>query len=126
VNTLGAHALVLIWMGSLPAYAGDCSTSKQFRLPKPQIIAGALKDEAGVALSGVEVDLLGSRTVIKKLRTDNDGHYDFGNTDVGTYRLRVEYSGKAFCAPEPRCGIEGCGFSEKLKLNPKIQPVKVD
>lgn len=125
MKTLRACVLVLICMGPLLAHAGDCSTSRKFQLPKPQVIAGALKDPTGAALYGVEFELLSPKTVIKRLRTDNDGHYDFGRIEVGTYRLRVEHGGKPFCAPEPRCDAEGCSFSEKLSLNPRAL-VQVD
>jgi Carboxypeptidase regulatory-like domain len=126
VKGLNAAVCATMLFASVLTQARDCSTSKHFRLPKPQVLAGALEDEAGAVLSGVEIELLSARTVIKKLRTDNDGHYDFGRIEVGTYRLRVEYSGKAFCAPEPWCDSERCNFNQRLILNPKIPPVKVE
>ena len=44
---------------------------------------------------------------------------DFGEISSGTYRLRVDYPGKAFCAPEVRCVAEECSVNSTLKPNPK-------
>jgi hypothetical protein len=107
----------LMMTGSVEAR--DCSKSKPFQLGKPQVLSGTMQDPSGAVLPGIAVQLLSGKKVVRRLRTDNLGAYDFGEIPSGKYRIRVDYPGKAFCAPEVRCAAEGCSVNSTLKANPK-------
>jgi hypothetical protein len=104
---------------TISAQARDCSVSREFRLRHPQALAGAFEDPAGAVMSGIELELLSGKKVIRHLRTDNQGKYDFGEIPPGKYRVHVQYGGNALCAPKVKCGAEGCSLKPKLTLNPK-------
>jgi hypothetical protein len=104
---------------TLAAHARDCSVSKEFQLRHPQGLAGVLEDPVGAALSGIELELLSAGKLVRHLRTDNQGRYDFGEVPAGKYRIHVQYGKSAFCAPEIQCGTDGCSLSPKLTPNPK-------
>jgi carboxypeptidase family protein len=107
--------------------AKDCSESKKFLLTKAQVLSGLFDDPTGAILSGVKVQLtsekkvhvLSEERVNRALSTDNSGRYDFGEVPPGNYRLRVEYSGGLFCAPDIRCIAGTCTIDSTLKPNPK-------
>jgi len=123
IHTLIAFALLT----PVRAAAKDCSLSKKFVLTKSQVLSGVFEDPTGAILPGVKVQLiseekthlLSEKRVVRGLTTDNSGHYDFGTVAPGKYRLRVEYSNKAFCAPEIRCRSGACTVDRTLKLNPR-------
>jgi len=83
------------------------------------VLSGNFQDPSGAVLSGIEVQLLSGKKVIRDLRTDNLGRYDFGEVPSGMYSLRVQYSGKVFCAPKVRCEASKCSINPTLKLNPR-------
>jgi hypothetical protein len=93
---------------TISAQARDCSVSKEFRLRHPQALAGVFEDPAGAVMSGVELELLSGKNFIRRLRTDNQGKYDFGRIPSGKYRVHVQSGGNALCAPKVKCGAEGC------------------
>ncbi|MFZ0307829.1 MAG: carboxypeptidase-like regulatory domain-containing protein [Candidatus Sulfotelmatobacter sp.] len=102
------------------ADARDCSTSKPFHLPKTQKLSGTFRDPGGAVVPGIEVHLLSGKNVVRRVRTDISGAYDFGEVPSGTYKIRVKYAPKdAFCAPEIRCVGEQCTIDSTLKPNPK-------
>jgi len=99
--------------------ATDCTVSKEFRIRKPQALSGVLQDPYGAPLSGMELDLLSGRKVIRRLSADNEGRYDFGQVSPGKYRIHLLYGNDPFCAPEVQCGSQGCTLQTKLAINPK-------
>jgi carboxypeptidase family protein len=106
-------------MMAVSAQAGDCSKSKEFELVKRQALSGSFQDPSGAVLSGIEVQLLSGKKVVRDLRTDNLGRYDFGEVGPGKYKIRIEYGGKAFCAPQVRCKAGECRINPILEPNPK-------
>jgi hypothetical protein len=100
--------------------ARDCSTSKPFHLSKTQRLSGTFLDHSGAVIPGIEVHLLSGKKVVQRVRTDNQGTWDFGEVLSGDYRMRVQYSPKdAFCAPDIRCPARECTISSVLEPNPK-------
>jgi hypothetical protein len=118
---LGAtlRCAVMLVAVTISAQARDCSVSKEFRLRHPQALAGVFEDPAGAVMSGIELELLSGKIVIRHLRTDNQGKYDFGQIPSGKYRVHVQSGGNALCAPKVKCGTEGCTLKPKLTPNPK-------
>jgi hypothetical protein len=114
-----ASAAVLfstMFVGAAPAT--DCSVSKEFQVKHPQSLSGILQDPNDVPLPGIELELLTRRKVIQRLRTNNQGAYDFGTVAVGRYRIQVRYGDNNFCAPKVICENQGCRLDHKLTLNP--------
>ena len=110
---------ILLIVGA-PLYARDCSLSEEFQIKRAQNLAGFLQDPVGAALPGVELQLLSRKTVIKRLKTTNEGAYNFGLIPAGKYRIRVRYSGGAFCAPKMRCTeAAGCALESKVAIGSK-------
>jgi hypothetical protein len=101
------------------AQARDCSVSKEFQLRHRQVLAGALEDPTGAVWSGIELELRSGKRVVRALRTDNLGRYDFGEVAPGKYRVRVHYGDNALCAPKVRCGADKCSLEPKVTVNPK-------
>jgi len=97
----------------------DCTVSKEFRLKHAQVLAGSLQDPMGTALPGIGLELISGSKVIRNLRTNSEGAYDFGEVPSGRYRLRIHYGDDTFCAPRVRCEKSGCGFDPRVRLNPK-------
>jgi hypothetical protein len=108
--------LSLAMMAS-PVQARDCSKSKQFELVKPQVLSGSLQDPSGAVVPGIKLQLLSGKKVVRDLRTDNLGRYDFGEVAPGKYKIRVE--GKTLCAPRVRCKAGECRVNPILEPNPK-------
>jgi len=104
---------------AIPLFGTDCSVSKPFHLSSAQALAGVLQDPNHIPLPGIQVELLSGTKVIQRLRTNNQGKYDFGKVHAGEYRIHVEYSGGAFCAPRVNCTRQQCIVDPVLKLNPK-------
>lgn len=111
--------LALAFGMSTSAYAGDCSVSKKFQVRQPQSLAGVFEDPARATLPGIRVELLSGRTVARKIRTDDEGRYDFGLIDAGKYRVRIRYAGGAFCSPSVHCEANGCSLGRSLKVSSK-------
>jgi hypothetical protein len=107
------------------AHAKDCSTSKTFEITHSQVLSGVLEDPTGATLSGIELQLLSRNEVIRRLRTSNQGEYDFGEVAPGKYRIRLEYGGNPLCAPEIKCRAGHCSIAHKVRINSKSL-VKVD
>jgi hypothetical protein len=101
------------------AQARDCSVSKEFQIRHPQVLAGVLEDPVGAVLSGIELELRSGKKVVRHLRTDNLGRYDFGEVTPGKYRIRVHYGDNALCAPKVRCGTDKCNLEPRVAVNPK-------
>ena len=116
---------VMLVVVTVAAQARDCSISKVFQLRHAQVLAGALEDPAGAVLSGIELELLSEGKLVRHLRTDNDGRYDFGEVPAGKYRIHIRYGENALCAPKIQCGTNGCSPNPKLTPNPKNM-VRVD
>jgi hypothetical protein len=107
-------------MTTVVVEARDCSTSKPFRLSKTQKLSGRFLDPSGAVIPGIEVDLLSGKKVVQRVRTDNQGTWDFGEVLSGNYRIRVQYSPKdAFCAPDIKCTGQECTINSVLEPNPK-------
>lgn len=117
-------ALVAIFLPAAAA-GNDCTLSKEFHLKRPQTLKGVLEDPAGAILPRVKLALLSGNTVANNTTTDGSGHYSFGVTPAGTYRLRALYNQESFCAPTITCGDRGCSIQPRVHLNPKIKPVIV-
>jgi hypothetical protein len=60
---------------------------------------------------------MSGKELVKSLRTDTLGAYDFGEVPSGRYRIHVHIN--AFCAPQVVCKADGCSLKSKLKLNSK-------
>src|SRR6266700_5083359 len=75
---------------------------------------GALKDPSGAVISGLQIELLAGKKVFRKLRTSNQGTFDFEEIPSGRYRIRVRHRG--FCAPEVECGTGGCTVKPYLRI----------
>ena len=106
-------------MMTVSVQAGDCSKSKQFEVVKPQALSGSFRDPSGAVLAGIKAQLLSGKKVVRDLRTDNLGRYDFGEVVPGKYKIRVEYGGNTFCAPRVRCKAGECRVNPTLEPNPK-------
>lgn len=104
---------------AVSAQGTDCSESKRFNVTKSQAFSGTFVDPGGAVLSGIKVQLLSGKKIVRDVRTDNLGRYDLGEVAPGKYTLRVEYSGKAFCAPKIQCSHSDCRIDSTLQLNPK-------
>jgi len=100
----------------------DCSVSKEFQVAQPQVLSGALKDPSGAVISGLQIELLAGKKVFRKLRTSNQGTFDFEEIPSGRYRIRVRHRG--FCAPEVECGTGGCTVKPYLRIEQMSLPVK--
>lgn len=109
--------LILLWL-PVSVQARDCSISKEFQFNRPQVLAGVLQDPVGALLAGFELELFSGKKTIRRLRTSNDGEYDFGEVPVGHYRIRIRYGGNPFCAPQVVCSSEKCSLP-RLTLNSK-------
>src|SRR5712692_461793 len=108
-------AVILVAV-TVSAHARNCSTSKEFDLRHSQVLAGALEDPSGAVLSGIELELLSAKKVVRHRRTDDLGRYDFGEVPSGKYRIRAHYGGNALCAPKVRCGADGCGLERRVTV----------
>jgi len=98
---------MLAIVGFAEAKEWDCSVSREFQVAQPQVLSGVLKDQQGAVVNRLEMELLVGKRVFRKLRTSEDGAYDFGQIPSGRYRIRLRRSG-GFCAPDVECGIQGC------------------
>jgi hypothetical protein len=113
-------AWAVIFSFSSVANARDCSLSKEFQIKKTQALAGVLQDPNGAVLSGIELQLLSGKRVVKHRATTNEGTFDFGSTAPGTYRIRVASRAGALCAPKVRCTEkEGCVIESKVAISSK-------
>jgi carboxypeptidase family protein len=110
---------VLLVLFMAAASAGDCSTSKEFTLNHRQKLSGVLVDPNGADLPGIEVQLLTSKKIAQVLTTNSQGAYDFGEVPTGKYRISIQYSDHAFCAPQIQCNSKQCQILPKLRINPK-------
>jgi hypothetical protein len=118
VATFLVHlSLVLASLLAAPAWASDCSVSREFEIRHSQTLLGRLQDPQGLALSGTRIELLLGKVLVRRLTTDNLGSYDFGEFPPGRYRIQIQ--SPVFCAPQVICKAAGCTFSPKLKLKPK-------
>jgi len=106
---------VLLIFASGVAWGSDCSISREFELRHSQVLRGILQDPQGLALSGSRIDVLSGEQVLRSLRTDNLGIYDFGEIQPGKYKVQIH--AQAFCAPRVVCKANGCSFTSKSKLN---------
>jgi len=114
---LRCAVMLVVVMGV--ARARDCSVSKEFQLRRPQVLAGVLEDPVGAVLPGIELELRSAKKVVRHLRTDNLGRYDFGEVNPGKYRIHVHYGDNALCAPKVRCGADKCSLDPRVTVNPK-------
>lgn len=121
VRVVAIVALVLL--PSFSVFARDCTTSRSFKVLRPQKLAGLLQDPVGAALPGVETQLIINQTVFRSAKANASGHYDFGEIPAGEYKLRI-YGNSNFCAPRVSCKPDACRV-ERLRLNPKIPAVTV-
>jgi hypothetical protein len=112
-------------MATASAQAKDCSVSKEFQVTHSQALAGVLEDPAGATLSGIEIELLSGGKIVRRVRTNNQGTYDFNEVPAGKYNIHVLTGGDVLCAPKIECGKTGCHLNPKLTLNPKNM-VQVD
>ena len=104
--------------------ASDCSISKEFRVNGSQTVSGVLKDPANLPIPGLFVELLQGKSVVHRLRTDNEGRFDLGRIVAGDYRLRIV--SQPFCAPRIRCLAQSCTVAGTLSINQKkAKPVTV-
>lgn len=104
------------------AWAKDCTLSNEFRLARPQVLAGVLEDPVLAPLPGIRLDLLDGGKIRATTVTNNRGEYSFGEVLAGRYRIRIRYSGDPFCAPKVKCIETNCSINSDVKLNPKIKP----
>ena len=111
-------SLVVFQLALVIAGSADCSTSKQFRIIQSQTISGKFVDQNQAPLSGISIELVSGKAVVKSLRTSSDGTYDFGLVSAGKYRLKVPYGSRVFCAPIIRCKDKKCTIDPVLKTNP--------
>ncbi len=121
-----SFALTVLLLGIIfvvQAAGVDCSVSKEFHIKHPQVLAGILQDQNDVPLPGVGLEILSGVRVVQSLRTNNHGAYDFGKVPAGKYRIHVQYSDNAFCAPKVQCGNRGCRLDTKLTINPKKETI---
>ena len=107
----------LLALAATSALGGDCSTSSEFLLPKPQVLAGTFADPMNLPLPGLEIQVLRGRSVLLAARTDGKGAYGFGVIAPGKYRLRIV--SQPFCAPKVKCRNESCTVATTLRLNEK-------
>jgi hypothetical protein len=119
MRTIVKLAVILQTIVVIPLFGRDCSVSKPFQVSSPQALAGVLQVPNHIPLPGIQVELLSGTKVIQRLRTNNQGKYDFGMVHAGGYRIHVEYSGGAFCAPRVSCTRQRCIVDPVLRLNPK-------
>jgi len=117
------------WLGLLLAIAGsaqakDCSVSRRFQVMQPQALSGVLKDPNGAVLPGIEIELLAGKKVVRQLRTSTAGTYDFEEIPSGKYRIRVQYGGGFFCAPDVECRMGGGSLKPILRLRQKPLPIE--
>ena len=106
------------------ASASDCGTSKDFKLNGSQAFTDVLKDPANLPIPGLLVEVLQAKTVVRQLRTDNEGRFDLGRMPAGNYRLRIV--SQPFCAPRIECQGATCNVAGTLRINErKAKPVTV-
>lgn len=118
-----ALCLLLVIAVFVDAKERDCSVSRTFKITEPQALSGVLKDESGAVLNRLEMELLVGKKVFRKLRTSEEGTYDFGEIPSGTYKIRVQPA-RGFCAPDVECGTGGCTFRSYLRTQAVALPVK--
>ena len=111
-------ALLLMQMANLAA-AKDCSLSREFHIKKVQILKGILQDPAGAVMPQIELELLSAGKVVRHLRTDDQGAYDFGELTAGRYRIHIVSSDGVLCAPRVRCEKKGCVIDSKVSISSK-------
>jgi hypothetical protein len=109
--------LLLVTVGT--AHSEDCSVSRTFQVKQVQALSGVLEDPAGATLSGIELELLSEKQVVRHTRTNNQGVYEFGEVPLGRYRIRLQYGKNLFCAPEVQCRGGQCILKPRLRLNQK-------
>ena len=109
--------LELICVSSL--WSMGCSVSKEFHIKHAQVLKGAFEDPNGLALPGINVQLISGTKVVRHLRTNNQGAYDFGVVNPGKYKIHVLYGDNALCAPEVQCTNKGCRVNSLLMINPE-------
>jgi hypothetical protein len=107
--------LILLGM-TISHRARDCTVSKEFEIKHSQLLSGVLQDPAGASIPRLMLWLLSGNDIVRSLRTDNHGAYDFGEVPTGKYRISVPHNG--FCAPEVKCGTKGCSFTPRLRIDP--------
>ena len=111
--------IVVLGLAVVHAHGRNCAVSKEFRVGQPQVLAGIFKDSLHLPLPGLEVELLVRDKVVQQLKTDNDGHYDFGTVASGKYRIRIRHGNDDFCAPKIKCNRQKCNVGSVLSVNPK-------
>ncbi len=57
-------------------------------------------------------------------RTSTAGTYDFEEIPSGKYRIRVQYGGGFFCAPDVECRMGGCSLKPIWRLRQKPLPIE--
>jgi len=122
IKCTGLCLLLLITV-FVEAKERDCSVSRTFKIAQPQVLSGVLRDESGAVLNRLEMELLVGKKVFRKLRTGEEGTYDFGEIPSGIYKLRVQPA-RGFCAPDVECGAGRCTFRPYLRTQAVPLPVK--
>ena len=118
VKALSATLLII---GALlgPGWARDCTTSKEFALNHPQVLAGVLEDPIGAPIPGVGLEILANRKIVESTRTNRNGEYTFREVAPGHYRIHISYGGGGFCAPKVKCDEARCSIERKVQLDSK-------
>jgi Carboxypeptidase regulatory-like domain len=115
-------AMLLVALRS--ASARDCHTSKEFELKRAQVVGGVLVDPSEAVLPGMRLELLWEDKIVRQLRTDTEGSYNFGELQPGKYKIRIQ--DKTFCAPKIKCKSNGCKVEPKLSFGPNVKFVQVE
>jgi hypothetical protein len=113
-------AQFLFWIvafvsSSINALGEDCRIPRPFEVNNEQELSGRLYDIIGGGLGGVQLTLISDKKVVRYVRTDSSGRFDFGKLPNSKYQLRFRETDTTLCAPEVRCDKSSCTVDAPMK-----------
>ena len=83
--------LFALAMFAVTAALAENPPSKSFKLDAPKALKGTLQDQTEAIIADTEIQLLDShKKLVKSVKTDAKGQYDFGTLAPGEYKVRLK------------------------------------
>jgi hypothetical protein len=88
-NVMKSVAILLLM--NTASFGNVCVANRKFKINQ---VCGVVRDKDGVVVPGASVLLkrVDDQTNLKRVSTDQEGHFQFSDIPSGEYELRVKYS----------------------------------
>lgn len=114
--------LLVVVLAAISAVAANPATS--FKLDSPKALRGTLQDETETPIPDTEIQLLDAhKKLIKSVKSDAKGQYDFGTLAPGRYHVRLK-SDQWTTKPDVACTGDACLIAPLFRdKNEKQNPI---